>query len=349
MRISLGLLLFVTLLSTSGCGKLLGSLRRDLDDDPYWNAPPTTGGRWSEKGLLADPADDPRGRYSSVGHNERGPASARYQDDRQDGWISQERAEQNARDRMRYEDDGSDGPATANLTNTPNLEPPVKRQYRNGGRATRADFVDESPNEGSLWASDGQTNYYFTKNKVRGVGDIVNITVEADMVKDVTQEVRRTLTPRERDYELGAAQERIRARVLGLPDPDAKKPDGKQDAVATSAAAPARGITSEQVTGGQAGSALDEKKDKKEIPEATSADIDVLRSLDIKPGEVVMAEIVERYPNGNYKVRGTKRIPYKGGAPRFMTLTAVAKSQDISEEDVITSGKLYEYRLESAR
>src|SRR4051794_38845375 len=103
------------------------------------------------------------------------------------------------------------------------------------------------------------------------------------MIKDVGQEIRRTLSPRERDYELAVAQERIRARVLGLPDPDAKS--GK-DAVATTAAAPSRGLASEQVTGGQATPALnEEKKDKKEIPEATMADIDVLKSLEIKGGE----------------------------------------------------------------
>jgi flagellar basal body L-ring protein FlgH len=62
-----------------------------------------------------------------------------------------------------------------------------------------------------------------------------------------------------------------------------------------------------------------------------------------------MAEIVERYPNGNYKIRGTKRVLYKNGSPRLATVVAVAKGTDIGEDDVINSGKLYEYRLEAFR
>ena len=71
--------------------------------------------------------------------------------------------------------------------------------------STRADFIDDSQNEGSLWASDGQTNYYFTKNKIRTVGDILTINVEADLVKDVATEVTRTLNVAEREAELDKA------------------------------------------------------------------------------------------------------------------------------------------------
>jgi flagellar basal body L-ring protein FlgH len=62
----------------------------------------------------------------------------------------------------------------------------------------------------------------------------------------------------------------------------------------------------------------------------------------------MMGEIVERYPNGNYKIRAIKRIAYRGGY-RMLTMIGVAKSADITEEDTIGSGKLYEYRLEVIR
>ena len=61
-----------------------------------------------------------------------------------------------------------------------------------------------------------------------------------------------------------------------------------------------------------------------------------------------MSEIVERYPNGNYKIRGTKRIPYRNGA-RMVNLIGIVRGTDITEEDTIASGKLYEYRLEVIR
>ena len=213
--------------TSSGCSQIFGSLRRDLDDDSsYSDGSPTKGGQWSERGQLDD-----EDRY--VGHAERGPASANQDPRGGDSWISEDRAAQNRRDSARGNGEG-DG---VTLSNTPSLSPPVKRQYKNGSRATAADFIDDSQNEGSLWGSDGQTNYYFTKNKIRGPGDIVTVSLEPAMIKDITQEVKRTLTPRERDYEIAAAQDRIRAKALGLPDPDAAK---GTDQVASSAAAPAR-------------------------------------------------------------------------------------------------------------
>jgi flagellar basal body L-ring protein FlgH len=314
----------------------LGNLRRDLDDsDPYTE--PTYGGRFTEQGYLSD-------RYSAVGHSERGPASDDGPAPQGDGsWVSQERAQANARDRQRWnasDDDGSSDAVT--MSNTPNLDPPVKRLYKNGNRATRADFVDDASNEGSLWGSDGQTNYYFTKNKVRGVGDLLTVTIEGELLKDIAAEVKRTLTPKEREFELARAQDRLNAQANGLPDPDAPKKDGAQpgsDQVATSQAAPGQPGAQPSATPQQA---------PKEAREATPADVDVGRSLELKSGDVLMAEIVERYPNGNYKIRGTKRVQYKGGPPRLVTLVAVARAQDIGEDDVIPSGKLYEYRIEAA-
>ena len=159
----------------------------------------------------------------------------------------------------------------------------------------------------------------------------------SEMVRDMGEEVKRRLSAQEREYELGIAQERIRAQTLGLPSPDGDKA-GSSDQVATSAAARA-----------PAGAEGEAKPAEKEVRSATPADVDVLRSLQLKPGDLLMAEIIERYPNGNYKLRGTKRIPYKGGAPRFLTVTAIAKGSDIGDDDTISSGKLYEYRLESSR
>jgi flagellar basal body L-ring protein FlgH len=62
-----------------------------------------------------------------------------------------------------------------------------------------------------------------------------------------------------------------------------------------------------------------------------------------------MAEIIERYPNGNYKIRGTKRVLYKNGTPRLVNLVGVVRGSDIAEDDTVPSGKLYEYRLEAVR
>lgn len=331
--------LAASLLEVSGCAQLMGALRRDLDDsDEFSNTSPTTGGRWTERGFLSP--DLPEGGSSGdryVGHSERNPASSSA--GRGGGtWLTSDHIASNRRDSMRGRDEeDSDEEPTAQTD--PVMLPSIRRQYKNGVRATRADFVDESQNESSLWASDGQTNYYFTKNKIRGVGDILTINIEADMVRDIALESRRTLSPREREFELNLAQERLKAKALGLPSPDGVEP-GAKDQVATTAAAPARAPA-----GGIAAAPAPEV----EIPTAKVTDVDVGKSLSLKSGDPLMAEIVERYPNGNYKVRATKRIPYRGGPPRFVNLVGVVKGSDIADDDTVPSGKLYEYRIEASR
>lgn len=336
------LLLSIVLMSIglSGCAKFMANLRRDLDDSEYIE--PTVGGSWTEGGTMDDGyRRGLLGAYNVVGHAERGPASARY--DAPNGkrsWVTQANDDANHRDQYRdfegrEEGEGDPGMGGPSFNNTPSMAPGVTRSYKGSGRATRSNFVDEGQGEGSLWASDGQTNYYFTKNKIRGVGDIVTINVEDALVKDTQTEVRKKLSTAEKDYELALAQERLRRKAMGMEDPD----EMNKDTVKRAAAAPARAPA--------AVSAEDAETDVS-IPTATLADIEVGRALGFKAGDTILAEIVERYPNGNYKVRGTKNLPYHSSR-RQLTVTGVVRGADISEEDVINSGKMYEYRAEIIR
>ncbi len=311
----------------SGCGKFMGNLRRDLDDSDGYQPGPTIGGTWSERGMLQED------RFRSIGHSERAPASMAYEGG-SESWISPSQSDESRRDSYRRAGGEDEGPSIASYSNNPSMPPESRRLYKNGVRATREDFIDNGRNEGSLWGSDGQTNYYFTKNKVRGLGDIVTIKVQADLLKDTFTEVTRTLSPKEREAELELAQERLRNKTLGI-----------ADAVGTSAAAPERAPAA---TEGGTAQAKPKEIDEDQIPKATYSDIDVGKSLDLKEGDTIMAEVVERFPNGNYKIHGVKRMRYRNGF-RFMKVTAVVKSSDIAEDDTIDSGRLYEYRLEVIR
>ncbi|MDR3605886.1 MAG: flagellar basal body L-ring protein FlgH [Oligoflexia bacterium] len=310
----------------SGCSALSDLLKPDPtggdpDEQPVAQSTPqsspTIGGRWSERGFL----DDNGSGFKTA---ERGPSSipAPYNTDSQQDRSTAAR------------DNGSPSPASPSYENTPNLAPPTKRLYKNGMRATRADFIDDSQNEGSLWGSDGQTNYYFTKNKVRGVGDIITVTIEEGLVKDIGTEVKRTLDSNEKEAELALARQRAAARTAGT--------DKNKDAVSTSQAAP------EPAAPGNGGS-NPSGTNAFAWPQVTPADIDVAKSIELKPGDAVMAEIVERYPNGNYKISGTKRVIYKNGSPRLVNLVGVVRGSDIGDNDTVASGKLYEYRLEAVR
>ena len=335
--------MLVLVATASACAPMMASLRRDLDDgEPF--SPPTTGGTWSERGLLsADGSENApyAERYDAVGHSERSPASASYGGAQGRGsWVTPDQSDANRRDLYRDggrpqegEEEGS-GFGVASASTTPNMAPSTKRLYKGGGRATKADFVDDGQNDSSLWASDGQTNYYFTKNKIRGVGDLVTISAEDAFVKDTVAEITRTLSANDREDELNLAQMRLTAKAFGQEDPTA--PKGAKDSINSSASAPSRAPAAKKTD------------EEPVIPTASYADIDVGKSVEFKAGDPIMSEIVERYPNGNYKVRGTKRIRYRNSS-RLVSVVGVVRGADISEDDVINSGKMYEYRLEALR
>lgn len=325
--------LIILLCAFSGCAKLFGELRKDFDDSAEDTSYPTTGGRWAENNTLSvgvEGASPIVNQEAILGHSERSPASYKGAfDETQSSWISPEQADANKRDVYRQFDQESAGHELSEEVSS--VIPQSKKPYKSGERATRADFLDDM-REGSLWAPEGQTNFFFNKNKVRGSGDIVTIQVEKELVQDTITEISRTLSNEEKMLELVSAQERIRTKILGLQEPAAKSTQVAQAAKRTLAAENKESPPPEEV----------------EIPKATMVDIDVSKSVEFNAGEQILAEIVERYPNGNYKIRGTKRIRYRNN-PKLLTLVGVVKGVDITEEDTLNSGRLYEYRLEILR
>ena len=291
---------------------MFGKLRRDLDDTPP-PYQPTVGGIWPEKSAMNPPSQ--QNPYTYVGHNERARGQA-MRNEMQDQAQNLERgAEWSSGEKI-----GAIRKQASKFDIPDGGENWGGKKYKNGQRATRADFRDDAPNDGSLWGSDGQTNYYFTKNKVHSVGDIVTLQLDDQMVKDMSMEVKKTLSENDLDYELDQTQKKMAA--------DAQK--GRTPASAAGApAAPAKDAKSEA---------------EPEVPKASFADIDLSQNLGIKTGDTMMAEIVERYPNGNYKLRGAKRLGYRGGT-RTMGVIGVARGADLDESDTVNTGKLYEYRV----
>jgi hypothetical protein len=57
---------------------------------------------------------------------------------------------------------------------------------------------------------------------------------------------------------------------------------------------------------------------------------------------------MERFPNGNYKIKTTKKVLYRGSS-KLVSMVAIAPSVDFDETDTIKSGKLYEYKVRVAR
>ncbi len=289
----------------SGCSQLMGGLRPDLNDEYRYETEPTSGGRMSEASLLDE------GHSSGASAGKMGG---------QGTWIQPGEEERTAMRRPSNEVDSEDQVKLA-------ARPVLQKKYKNGNRATRADFVDDARDDGSLWTSEGQTNYFLTKNQIKSDGDLVTVISDEDFVKDIAAEIKRTLSPDERESELEVAQERARGSAKG-------------DQVASTQASASRSPASTDANANP--------KKEPEVPTVAWADVDLRKSIEMKATDPVMMEVVERYPNGNYKLRGLKRVRFHGQT-KMISVMAIAKNSDITPDETINSGKLYEYRIEAVR
>jgi flagellar basal body L-ring protein FlgH len=307
----------------SGCSSIMGGLRPDLDDEYRYEREPTVGGRFSEGGLL----DEGRGPASDLGHAERRGTSVGRMGG-QGSWLQEGEDDRNALRRPNEREDEEDGPKLA-------ARPTMMKKYKNGSRATRDDFIDDLKSDGSLWTSDGQTNYFLTKNKTKTEGDIITVATDEEFIRDVAAEIKRTLNNDEREAELDLAQERMRRKAMGLPE------DATEEKVASAQASADRKPASDSAS-------ADEPQRPVDIPNVTWAELDLRKSIEMKAGDPVMMEVLDRYPNGNYKLRGLKRVRMHGKS-RMVSVLAIAKAADISDDESIPSAKLYEYRIEAVK
>ncbi len=198
-------------------------------------------------------------------------------------------------------------------------------QYARGDRATKADFIDRAPGDGSLWTGENDSNYFYSKTKVRAMGDIISVKAEDELVKHIGEEIKKNLTPAEQEVEM----------ALYLKNNAAAKDD--QDVKAY------RNIASGDLKSSDA----EEVKDRMEKAVRWSQ-VDLSKTIGLAPNEELRAEIIDRYQNGNYKIRSVKRIMYRGSS-KLVSLVAVAPATDFDDGDSIKSGKLYEYKVRVAR
>lgn len=69
---------------------------------------------------------------------------------------------------------------------------------------------------------------------------------------------------------------------------------------------------------------------------------------EVGPSDVLTAEVLERYPNGNIRLRGIKRVPFKHQV-RNIEVIAICKGADINEQDLVKSSRFFEQRVELYR
>jgi flagellar basal body L-ring protein FlgH len=359
MNRTISTLLAVTFLlsGATSCSTLLGKLRTELDDQPpVFNDEPTYGGMWPEQGELQRTKRNYT-RYDRVGHSERAPASLdTYDPSVPGGWVGEKDREnqQIAAGYAQYGYQGNVGmPGPPRFSQDRDMVPKTKGYYEKKTRTRAEDFYDEDQADASLWSSTGQTNYYFVKNSVKGPGDLVTITVKENIVQDIANEVKKTLTQMELKDELVAAQEKEVAEKTAELMKELKEKQRQQAARAPASAQPP--TQTAQTTGGLDEGPAEVKSDIDagiEVPEVeptiTYRTLNLREFVDVNDGEKFMAEILERYPNGNYKVRGTKRVPYKGET-RLVTIVGIVRGKDLDDKTDIATDQMYEYMVKAYR
>jgi hypothetical protein len=192
-------------------------------------------------------------------------------------------------------------------------------------RLTRNDFIDQSQGDGSLWTGENDGNYFYSKTKVRARGDIVSIRAEDELIKQIGEEIKKTLSPAEQEVEM----------ALYLKNNPAAQGDKDVEAF--------RKVKDENLNT----AAAEDVKEKMEKAVRWSQ-IDLSKAISLQPNEEFRAEIIDRFQNGNYKVKTVKRVLYRGSS-KSVSVVAVAPAADFDDTDSIKSGKLYEYKVRVAR
>lgn len=209
----------------------------------------------------------------------------------------------------------------------------VSDSKRLGGRTTKKDLWDNKPADGSLWFGQNDVNFFFTKSKARNLGDIVSIKIQDNLIRQVADEMKRSLTPAEQKIEMALLLKGEAPGVVAA---------AKDGAPAAAAGAAARGVASVTQEDLQDSAAEDELS---KIQKAVKwSQVDLSKEISLKPDEEVRAEVIDRYPNGNFKLRATRSIFFRG-RQKLVSIVGIAPATDFDDQDQIPSGKLYEYQV----
>ncbi len=193
----------------------------------------------------------------------------------------------------------SNGPTK--YSDTPQMLVAEKRKYKRMTKAQMEEEADLQSQAGSLWQMDGQNSFLFAQNKAKREGDALNLKLEGPGFKQVETKVNviRTLLK-----EIEAAEK-------------LKRKGGVQQQ------APIAG--GENSNGGRAPAA--ETPEKKDDAKADLTDV-----------QNISAKLVERLPDGNYRVKGSQ--PFMIDKKEFKVIvTGLLRPEDFMEEGV-SSNKL---------
>ena len=225
----------------------------------------------------------------------------------------------------------------------PNLAPASDRDYK---RMTRQRMEDESAlnaGAGSLWQMEGQTSYLFAQNKHREKGDRTQIKMEGATLKQLEMKVAAiTDLLGELEQQKKAAEEQEQKenqKKLRLADIEAEKNKIYSNGELKDKSPEEIQKTAEERVDKRMPAAVD--------PKAKVAGADKTKKdekTDLKEVELIPSKIVEKMPDGLYRISGQQFLTIKNRPYKVIT-TGLVRPEDYSDE-FVSSTKIYDPQVE---
>lgn len=233
----------------------------------------------------------------------------------------------------------------------PNYAPVSDRDYR---QMTRQKMEDESAlnaGAGSLWVMEGQTSYLFAQNKQRRTGDPTRIKIEGAALKQLETKVS-TISELLNQLEEQRKQAELDQKKL---EEDKKTDDAKKlrlaeiekekDNILSNGLAGAdptaeaiQRLAEANVNKRMPAAIGDPKAKKDEKPVASTQKKE--EKPDLKDVEFIPSRIVEKTPEGMYKISGQQMMTIQK-RPYKVIATGMVRPEDFDDQS-INSGKIFE-------
>lgn len=187
-------------------------------------------------------------------------------------------------------------PAAPKYSENPQMGVPSNRQYRRMTRSAMEEEAQLHSQAGSMWVGEGQTSYLFVQNKTRREGDILNVKLDGAAQRQVETKVKV-----------------IKKLLQQLEEPPAEM---KQQ------------LATANGTGGREPAAAPAAPAK---PPETKDDQEELKDV-----ELITTRLVERTPDGNYRVKGAQ--PFMIGKREYKVIVVgLIRPEDYNDEGVSSS------------
>lgn len=232
----------------------------------------------------------------------------------------------------------------------PNYAPVSDRDYR---RMTRQKMEDDSAlnaGAGSLWVMEGQTSYLFAKNKQHRTGDPTQIKVEGaalkqlemkvttiqDLLNQLEEQKKQAELDRKKMEEEQKKAEFEQQRLAEIEKEKEKIADGDlagKDATEEQI----QKMAEENVNKRMPAAVEDPKAKKTEVAAAPAAKKE--EKVDLKDIEFIPSRIVEKTPEGLYKVSGQQMMTIKK-RPYKVIATGIVRPEDFDDQGISSSKML---------